>query len=237
MNVNRIIFGAVALLAIVLLPNCLSRNPDVPGLPKNNLKVIIGDSIFALSGVEKLELARLAGENSRGYAQSGAQMDGVVSQYSRAKRYGSIRTIVMDGGGNDVLIGALTGSQECVPNSRGDLSSACLATIHGARSQGASLLYSMYRDGVADVLWQGYYLLPGSLAKLNTALDVGMELFQDMCEDSAASCHWVDPRAAFRGRERYYVKSDNIHPTDSGSEVLANLVWDKMVEFDIEQNR
>jgi hypothetical protein len=31
------------------------------------------------------------------------------------------------------------------------------------------------------------------------------------------------------------IGNDNIHPTDEGSQMLANLIWDAMVENDIEQ--
>lgn len=31
------------------------------------------------------------------------------------------------------------------------------------------------------------------------------------------------------------IGSDNIHPTDEGSQMLANLIWDAMVANDIKQ--
>ena len=237
MKLHQNLITIVALATVAYLPNCLSKNPNVRGLPNNDKLALIGDSIFALSGVEKKEIAKLAGENSRGYAQSGAQIAGIVDQYAKAKRAGTIRTMIMDGGGNDVLISAVLGSDECVADSPETLSDACLTTIHNTNSTAASLLATMAADGVADVLYQGYYYLPGSRANLNNALEVGMDLFRDMCEDAPGNCHWVDPREAFQGNEAAYVKSDDIHPTDPGSKVLAELVWATMVEFGIEQNQ
>ncbi len=224
-------FAAAAILSCGLFFSC--KNPDVPGLPKNNQKVIIGDSIFGLSGVEKLELAKLALENSRGYAQSGDTMAGITEQYGWAKNDGPIRTIVMDGGGNNVLLG---GQSKCTAFDPADIQESCLEILHTAWDLGAVLLARMHQDGVQDVLWQGYYHLPNDLTKLNVALDIGVEGIRDICEDAPVNCHFVDVRPAFAGRPEL-VKSDNIHPTDPGSKVLAQEVWKVMVAFGIEQNQ
>ena len=44
---------------------------------------------------------------------------------------------------------------------------------------------------------------------------------------------FVDPRDAFQDQD--YILVDGIHPNAAGSEVLANLVWDAMIENNIEQ--
>ena len=224
---------AVALFAGSGMINCLSNNPDVPGLPKNNQLVLIGDSIFALSGEEKLQIARNAGENSRGYATSGATMNGISGQYDRAKNAGAIRTVMMDGGGNNVLLG---GQAACTAYDPADVSAECLAILQEAWDIGAVLLNRMWRDGVADVLWQGYYELPGSKAKLNAALAVGVSGLQDICDDAPVDCWFVDVRPDFQGQTGV-VLSDNIHPTDKGSRILGDAMWRRMQQLGIEQNQ
>ena len=213
--------------------NCLSKNPDVPGLPKNNQLVLIGDSIFALSGEEKLQIARNAGENSRGYATSGATMSGISDQYTRAKNAGAVRTVIMDGGGNNVLLG---GQSACSASSPSQVGAECIAILQEAWDVGAVLLNRMWRDGIQDVVWQGYYELPGSKAILNAALAVGVEGLQDVCEDAPVDCNFVDLRPAFRGVSGT-VLSDNIHPTTKGSRILGDTVWARMVQLGIEQNQ
>ncbi|MCR9141613.1 MAG: SGNH/GDSL hydrolase family protein [bacterium] len=230
---KKTILTAVALFAAASMFHCFSRNPDVPGLPKNNQLVIIGDSIFALNGEEKLQIARNAGENSRGYATSGAQMSGISDQYTRAKREGSVRTIIMDGGGNNVLQG---GQDACAANSPSQVGAECLAILQTAWDIGAVLLNRMWRDGVQDVVWQGYYELPGSNARLNAALAVGVEGLRDICEDAPADCTFVDLTTVFRGQSGTVI-FDNIHPTTKGSRILGDTVWAAMVAGGIEQNQ
>ena len=210
------------------------NNPDVGGLPKNNQVVIIGDSIFALSGDIKRNLANAAQENYRGYALSGAQMVGgsrtpIPAQYTGARNADSnIRTMIMDGGGNDILIG---GESECNP-----YSAACQAILDGVYGAMDTLFARMNTDGVQDLVYLGYYRVKGSNASLNPVLDIGMADFIDICDDSPVSCHFVDPRGPFTGHLNW-IKNDGIHPTGTGSQVLADLIWQTMQANGIEQNQ
>ena len=210
------------------------NNPDVRGLPTNNKVVIVGDSIFALSGDIKRELANLARENYRGYALSGAEMVGgfrtpVPAQYTKARRADSnIRTMVMDGGGNDILIG---GQSQCKPY--GPACQAILDEVYGAMD---ILFARMNADGVQNLVYLGYYHVKGGSAALNPVLDIGMADFIDICDDSPVDCYFVDPRNAFSGHLDW-IKSDGIHPTGTGSSVLAGLLWTKMQDNGIEQNQ
>ena len=215
----------------------IHNNDDVAGLPKNNKVVILGDSIFALSGEIKEFLALSAGENYRGYAKSGAQMNGqifwgltpVPKQYTKARNADSnIRTIIMDGGGNDVLLGARSA---CEP-----MSTACEAVIDDVADTLEGLFNTMNGDGVENVIYLGYYHLPRGNAGLNPALDHGMTVLAATCDGSSVACHFVDARPLFLGNEEAWVKSDNIHPNRTGSHVLANGIWSTMEQNGIEQN-
>ncbi|MGO9836108.1 MAG: hypothetical protein ACLP1X_18045, partial [Polyangiaceae bacterium] len=45
---------------------------------------------------------------------------------------------------------------------------------------------------------------------------------------SNTKCVFVDTRPAFEGHIADYIKSDNVHPTPVGAQVIANLVWNAM---------
>lgn len=72
--------------------------------------MIPGDSIFALPGAENEYLQDFSGQRWRSYYKNGAQMDGsfldtIPEQYADTKREGAVRTVIFDGGGDDVHIG------------------------------------------------------------------------------------------------------------------------------------
>ena len=214
----------------------INNNDDVAGLPKNNQAVIIGDSIFALSGEIKEFLALQAGENYRGSAMSGAKVIGntwygaqaIPTQYTNERSSNSnIRTIIMDGGGNDIL----GQRSSCEP-----FSPSCQAILDNVADALESLFVTMNNDGVQDIVYLGYYYMPRSNASLNPAMDVGIALLMATCDGSPAPCHFVDARPLFLGNEEAWVNSDDIHPNRTGSEVLANGIWNEMVAKGIEQN-
>ncbi|MCP4133213.1 MAG: SGNH/GDSL hydrolase family protein [bacterium] len=196
----------------------------------NPKAAIIGDSVFDLSGAISDYLEDLSGEQYRDYSVSGERMSDIIDQYYDAFSDDSdIRTIIMDGGANDIL---QTYKTEC---SYG-VSAQCKQYIDDLVGDAAGLLDQMETDGVQNVVWLGYYNLPGSNAKLNDAVDYAMEEVITMCGSSSANCYFVESRDSFEGHSEY-IKNDDLHPTDAGSEVLANLIWDVMVDNNIEQNQ
>lgn len=80
----------------------------------NNKVVFLGDSIFALSGEIQKVLHGYAGTTFRNYTTSGAELIGaaiapsVEEQFATAEADDPNSTVVvMDGGGNDILIPAI----------------------------------------------------------------------------------------------------------------------------------
>ena len=76
--------------------------------------VFFGDSIFALSGEIQKNLHAYAGKTFRNYTTSGAELSGGIIQPSVEQQFQMAEAdnpnstvIVMDGGGNDILIPAL----------------------------------------------------------------------------------------------------------------------------------
>ena len=209
----------------------------------NDEIVNIGDSIFALSGDIYTDLESRSGETWRHYAISGAQMvggflgDPLPVQYETARADDpDIRVVYMDGGGNDILVPAIVLDPDDCKNCNywwcGDLSQSCKDLIDDVYVETVDLLNQMDDDGVEQVVFMGYYHLKwgllGNLTTLDDAVDYGDKRLRDACINSTANAVFVDPRAAFEGRESSYIIADGIHPTEQGSAVLGGLIWNAL---------
>lgn len=194
--------------------------------------ISIGDSIFDLNGVIEDDLEAFAGTTFRNYTQSGAELSGgslstaVDQQYADAKATdANISTIIMDGGGNDILIPAMTFDRYGCRTRwyRPNISNSCVNLIQDQYVNAVNLLNQMNADGVDNIVWLGYYELPNGNANLTQALNLGDDLLGTACETTtSASCSFVDPRGTVPASQ---VESDNIHPTVAGSHNLANQIW------------
>jgi hypothetical protein len=162
-----------------------------------------------------------------------------------------IDTIVMDGGGNDVIID----NQECLtasgPPSGSDM---CSMAIQATLARAKSLLQEMAADHVKHIIYffyphldpAGGGLLPTPAPEVNATLDYAYPLAEQICCGSSftatatsntcagntagTQCTFVDTRPAFEGHIADYIKSDHVHPTPAGSQVIADLVWNAMVD-------
>ncbi len=157
-------------------------------------------------------------------------MPPIPRQYDKAIKQGPIRTVLMDGGGNDIL---LSGRKQCKPYSQ-----ACADLIQEVKKESEKMRDKMIADGVEAVVWLGYYYTHGLLGGgLNKAADEGARVTEEACRtQEKPKCYYVDPREAFKGKPGL-IMVDGVHPTNAGSKVLANLIWDTMQANDIEQNR
>ena len=203
-----------------------------------NKVVNIGDSIFALSGEIQNRLHALGGKTFRRYATSGAELKGgdliapsVVNQFATARADNSaIQTVLMDGGGNDILIPVLTlfDLYNCKRDWwEGSLSSSCKNLINDIYVDGVNLLNEMRNRGVTKVLYLGYYytkdsLISGNLSALRDAINYGDDKFRTACQNSLVSCTFIDPRSSIVNSD---IIADGIHPATSGSHKIANLIW------------
>ncbi len=237
--------GMVALLGLMVAGlfiaiSCTPTNPV-----QKNCVVWIGDSIFALSGEEATALTKLSNQTYRTYYVSGAQMDGgtvrtIPAQYTQAKNADrNIRTVIIDGGGNDVLIGAGTSCNATYPN--GTLSQACYNIINKVEAVNNTLWQDMINDGVKNIIDQGYYY------SSNRQLWVVSDVFQGRTKQEFANMAaknpsikmvFIDPKDDpyfDKSKVASYTIADGIHPTTAASGELANLLWNAMVNNNIEQ--
>lgn len=204
----------------------------------SNHVVNVGDSIFALSGEIQNYLHSYSGKTFRRYATSGAELEGgdwiapsVVNQYAIARGdNANIQTILMDGGGNDILLPVLTlfDAYNCKKDWwESGLSSSCKNLINDIYVDAVDLLNEMHARGVGKVIYVGYYytknsLISGNLSALKQAIDYGDTKMSQACSYSAANCTFVDPRSSVKSSD---IIADGIHPAKSGSQKIANLIW------------
>lgn len=221
------------IVALVGTLAACGSSPYVEDADRNEI-ITLGDSIFDLSGDLQMFLEQDAGQTFRNYTQSGAELTGgviatsVQNQYSDAKQTDSnIETIVMDGGGNDILIPAMVlDPYGCRTHWwRRNIRSSCENLVNDTYVDLVNLLNTMDSDGVDNIIYLGYYELPRTNANLTKAVNFGDDRLGDACNNTTANCTFVDPRGQIPAN---HVLSDNIHPTTEGSRTLADLIWPEL---------
>lgn len=232
----------LALVLAAVLTGCggaggLLSNPRVVDAD-NDQVITIGDSIFALSGELQDFLEQDAGQTFRRYTLSGAELAGgavatsIVDQYQIARSDNpAIDTVVMDGGGNDILIPAIMfDPYDCKTQwyEFGRLSGSCKDLINDIYVDGVNLLNDMHADGVDHVIYLGYYYTKNGLFLLDSmeeAVDYGDTRLAQACQYSAVNCQFIDPRSTINDSD---IIADGIHPNTTGSRKLANLIWPRL---------
>ncbi|NMO13539.1 SGNH/GDSL hydrolase family protein [Pyxidicoccus fallax] len=235
----RLLLLSLAVSAPAVLAGCglgqLMSAPWIPDADNDNV-VFLGDSIFALSGDIQKAIHIEAGGTFRNYTTSGAELEGGVitpsirGQFELAESANpNSRIVVMDGGGNDILIPtiALADPYDCKTQwyEFGRLSQSCRDYIDDIYVDGADLLNDMAASGVTDIVYLGYYYTKAGLLgadDLDEAVDYGDQILATACSNSVVDCSFVDPRPVVTNAD---VKSDGVHPTTSGSNKIAGLIW------------
>ena len=204
----------------------------------NDQVVFVGDSIFALSGEIQNQLEARAGETFRRYTVSGAELSGELIAPSIPQQFRDavadnpdIETVVGDAGGNDILIPAIAlNSNNCkTPWWRfGRLSKQCRDFIDDIYVDAVDFLNEMAEADVQNGILTGYYYTKNGLFRLDDmkeAVDYGNATLARACENSVLNCTFVDPRWVINDRDIIF---DGIHPADSGSKKIADLIWPKL---------
>jgi len=205
---------------------------------------IVGDSVFDLSGDIHTVLKSLSGKSYRDRSVSGAKIAAIDNQLAKAEGRSALRTVIADGGANDIL----QGSADCDSD---PLTQGCLNTLDYITDKMANMIGDMYNGPSDDHVWLGYYHVKGGDAEKNEAIDYAYDyLYPDLFDltGSGGSIYsgsvgsygtyygttlgdfdiaMTDPRGSIVPSD---IKSDDIHPTYSGSVKLANLIWGVMVD-------
>jgi hypothetical protein len=232
-----LLFPVIALAFFV----CSCGMADMTNPTANEFNVIIvGDSIYDLDGFIHNSLQALTGYSYKDYSRSGDSTSYIRDQYEEAiDDNPNVRTIIMDSGGNDILMDVYW-SQAC-QSSTMTVSSSCRSYINGVLDDVEDLWTDMNDDGIDAIVHTGYYYLKRGVAtvllyggtRLNGAVKYADEQLAICAGISPANLYFIDPRSSFSGHESSYIKSDGIHPTSSGGSVMANLINGIMVANNI----
>lgn len=230
-SLSVVLVMAVGFLFLGTITGCDPDGPDNcnQNLPVSDNTVMVGDSIIAMARPEceniTTELGLLTGEKYPDYATSGAKMTGsnyygaissIPSQWDEATAdLSAIETVITDGGGNDILTDC--GYWE-MP--------LCESVIDAVVADYTDLVGQMRADGVINIAYVGLYEMPGTMEKYNPSINLAMDTASALCDQLGVV--FVDSRESFVGHPEY-IKSDDTHPTQAGSEVLAGLIFDAFV--------
>jgi hypothetical protein len=226
-----------------------------PCASKPSQTVLIGDSyVNWVTHSFRADLARLTGESWRLYASGGAAMASggigtlIPQQFENALRADSdIRVVVMDGGGNDILLPAPSwaGGSEC--NDRMDSPSlpVCRQIVQASIERERALMDRMADVGVRDVVFFFYPIVPNGTVlggRYPNAISAwARPQVREQCDGTyqrtggRLRCHFVDMVPVFEGHPEYFSTGD-IHPDTSGSAAMARAVWDTMKSACIAQD-
>lgn len=180
--------------------------------------VIIGDSLFCSHLSEKLEL--LAGHEIENNAIIGSSLENwwipsIPTQYQELNKNPTINTLIMDGGGNDVI------------RRRNDcryFNQECKNTIDKSLDIVEQLFQNAKQDNITDIIYLGFYYIQD----LEQAVDYAVPKLKLKCEN--ANVYYVDPRFALSSQ---MLSFDGVHPTDAGYDLLANMIWGLKLENNI----
>lgn len=217
-------------------PPDASTTADAPtaecqrGVVAGDAVVWIGDSYpdSGNGGIQRYAEERLrtagaldADEHYRRYYQGGTRMANgeIPGQYDDAKQENAaIDTVIMIGGGNDILIG----NPACV-NDPPPGNQSCVDTVNEVVAAVRALATKLQTDGVAHVVYYFYPRTP--LGRSKESVDYAAPLAKAVCEEfvSPLRCHFIDTRDSFEGHAEYF-QVDGIHPTDAGQRVIGELI-------------
>lgn len=187
------------------------------GVFASNTK-LFGDSILASNTPIIKDLEEWAGVEIQDYATIGAGLlDGWVTsiptQYEKNK-YPIPSTIIMDGGGND--INSVRSECQAFTNS-------CIETVNRLVGIAKDLLATMRKDGVKDIIYSGFYYIPG----FERVIDYGVTQLQTVCLPKE-HCYFVDLRNV-----SVHVGWDGMHPLTESYHDIAKEIWNVKTLYNI----
>ncbi len=188
---------------------------------KGSEVLVIGDSFLALSHeiTKRLEQdainAGVLGANDHfrdnsvsGTLLSGGSSPNIPQQYQNGVNAGTVKYVIMDGGGNDCLMGS----------------------VDNAVAAAKTLFQTMQKNGLVKVFYLFYPDAQGSLSgTLNPKLNTLRPQIQSIVTGSTSpKGYFFDLRPTFDGKYSQYILSDGIHPTTAGSYAAADAIWAEM---------
>lgn len=213
-------------------------------LKKDSQLIVIGDSyINWLSHTFPDDIVKESGQKWRMKAIGGTSMGSggigpIPDQfYNAIKEDPDAHTILMDGGGNDVLVADPTIDlfHECQePGS--SKKENCQKIVRLALEAADKLTLDAAAKGIRDVVYFFYPHVPANTilsgSQPNEILDYALPMVRSFCEGREAKtggkmrCHFVDMVPVFEGHKDWF--NEDIHPNSKGSQGMAKHLWQFM---------
>jgi hypothetical protein len=184
--------------------------------------VTIGDSWMNIAtnggGIEG-GLDRVASNRYRHYALAGTMVltEAIPQQYETAKAMGAIKTVIMTGGGNDVIMD-LTLTADCQASGE-----RCKQRVIDTANRLGKLWAEMSADGVRDVFYINYSEGAGTGVGDIDGTSIYREVVRTI--PPPLVYHPIQTTDIVNGR-----LVDGIHPTLQACTEVAQAVFDHMVE-------
>ncbi len=234
MKVIRILLTIGALAGMALATSGCSFDFNNPSASEWDVQ-IVGDSVFDLSGDIQKQLKVLSGDTYKDRSVSGAKIAAIQSQLNTALNRTTLKTVIADGGANDIL----QGSADCDTD---PLTSGCVDVLNYVGDKMEAMISAMYAKSPNDCVWLAYYHVKGDEIEKNEAIDYAYDWIYPGIFPSTFTYGSYNYPAVFIGSDYKallidprpnilptHIKSDDIHPTTTGSNILAGLIWDAMV--------
>ena len=172
-----------------------------------------------------------------GYSMGSGGIGLIPTQFDTALAQDKdIIAVVLDGGGNDVLVPAL-GRPDCKNMANAGSVPGCQPIVTDALAAAETLMTKMVAAGVHDVIYFFYPARSGADAlggsHPNAMLDYALPRVKAFCDGVTAktqgkgNCWFVDTVPLFEGHPEYFAAGD-IHENSTGSKVIAKAVVDMM---------
>ena len=236
-----------------------------PCLKDANQVILLGDSyVYWPSHTFPSDLAQAAGNGAVGVWDNPYTLGGrlyAVGGYSMASggigfippeldtaiaADPDIIAIVMDGGGNDILVpdATLAGSSDCKNSSMTPPAAVCQQIVQMAMDAATAMMQNAADHGIKDVIYFFYPDVPSNTTlggtSPSTILDWAYPMVKDLCDQAINNtngklhCHFLDTRPIFEGHSDWYAVGD-IHENSTGSKAIADAVLQIMKDKCIAQ--
>jgi len=221
--------------ASALKPKCMKKDSQL---------IEIGDSYINWSShTFPADMAKESGQKWRmeavgGYSMGSGGLGLIPPEFDAAiKKDPDAHTILMDGGGNDVLLAdpTLDLFGEC-QQTGSSTKPNCQKIVQMAIDAADKLMQRMTAAGIRDIVYFFYPHVPANTIisgpNPNEILDYSLPMTRAFCEGREAKsggktrCTFVDMVPVFEGHKDWF--NTDIHPNSKGSAGMAKKIWEVM---------
>jgi lysophospholipase L1-like esterase len=217
-------------------PPCLKKPSEVVFLGDSYVNYIIAhpelNGLVAQRAV--MDGALMTGQNYRDYAVAGATMAAtsanmIPPQWPQAKADPDIQTVIMTGGGNDVLIN----NPQCkAAGAQND--ATCKQVVANTVMVVGNLIADFQKTGVTDLIYFFYPHVPAGGADIADYAFIQLQNSAKLLSTDKFRMQVIDLVPLFNGHADY-VFADGIHANATGEGVIADAIYKMMKDSCIAQ--